>query len=245
MQRAPTFDTMGVDASLGSSQVADRSPSSRNPPMSSRRPPPSVTGPRVPARVVAIGASTGGTRAIESVLCRLPGSTPGTVIVQHMPAGFTASFAARLNQKCALEVREARDGDDVVPGLALVAPGNRHMVVEPTHGGYRVRLLDGPRVHHQRPSVDVLFHSVARHVGTGAVGVILTGMGADGAGGLLAMRRAGAWTIAQDQESCVVFGMPREAIRAGAAQEVRPLDGVSQAILRTLAALPESPQHGR
>jgi two-component system chemotaxis response regulator CheB len=186
-------------------------------------------------KVVAIGASTGGTKAIEAVLTVLPPSTPGTVIVQHMPETFTRPFAERLNNLCAMEVREARDNDHVVPGLALIAPGNRHMVLQRSGGNYVVRIKDGPRVHYQRPSVDVLFHSVARQAGRNAVGAILTGMGADGAKGLLAMRESGAYTLAQDEASCVVFGMPKEAIKLGAADEVLPLARVPKAILAALA----------
>jgi two-component system chemotaxis response regulator CheB len=187
-------------------------------------------------KIIAIGASTGGTRAIEAVLTRMPRTSPGIVIVQHMPEHFTASFAQRLNELCALEVREARDNDHVVPGVALVAPGNRHMVLARSGGTYLVRIKDGPRVHYQRPSVDVLFHSVAQTAGRNAVGAILTGMGADGARGLLAMREGGAWTLAQDEASCVVFGMPKEAIKMNAADEVIPLDGMAAAILQGLQA---------
>jgi len=186
-------------------------------------------------KVIAIGASTGGTRAIEAVLRRLPAATPGTVIVQHMPEHFTEAFAQRLNTECAMEVREAEDGSTVIPGLALIAPGNKHMVLWRSGARYKVKLKDGPPVHYQRPSVDVLFHSVARHAGVNAVGVILTGMGADGAAGLLAMRQSGARTIAQDEASCVVFGMPREAIRMGAAEQVVPLDRIHKAILNQFA----------
>jgi len=192
-------------------------------------------------RLLAIGASTGGTRAIERVLAELPATTPGTVIVQHMPAGFTTSFARRLDQLCAMEVREARDGDAIVPGVALVAPGNYHMIVQRSGASLQVRIKDGPQVHHQRPAVDVLFNSIARTMGRNAVGVLLTGMGADGARGMLAMREAGAHTIAQDEQSCVVFGMPREAVALGAACEVLPLDriadGVVDALRESVAAL--------
>jgi two-component system chemotaxis response regulator CheB len=187
-------------------------------------------------KIIAIGASTGGTRAIEAVLVRMPRTSPGIVIVQHMPEHFTASFAQRLNELCALEVREALDNDHVVPGVALVAPGNRHMVLARSGGTYLVRIKDGPRVHYQRPSVDVLFQSVAQAAGRNAVGAILTGMGADGARGLLAMREGGAWTLAQDEASCVVFGMPKEAIKMNAADEVVPLDGMAAAILQGLQA---------
>lgn len=189
--------------------------------------------------ILAIGASTGGPPAIEAVLRGLPANTPGTLIVQHMPEHFTAAFAARLDKLCAMEVREARDRDRVLPGLALVAPGGKHMVLARTAPGFHeVRIKDGPPVHHQRPAVDVLFDSVARVVGASAVGVLLTGMGADGAKGLLAMRAQGAATIAQDEASCVVFGMPREAICMDAADEVLPLDAVASAALGALAERP-------
>lgn len=193
-------------------------------------------GPRLQTthKVLAIGASTGGTQAIERVLRALPADAPGTVIVQHMPEHFTAAFAKRLNQICAMEVREARDQDAVVPGVALIAPGNKHMLLQASGARYLVRVKDGPPVHHQRPAVDVLFQSVARAAGQNAVGVVLTGMGADGAKGLLAMREAGARTFAQDEESCVVFGMPKEAIRVGAAEVVLPLGAVAERMLEAL-----------
>lgn len=189
-------------------------------------------------KVVAIGASTGGTRAIEAVLSQLPVDAPGTLIVQHMPEGFTRSFAERLNSVCAMEVREARDGDQVVPGLTLIAPGNRHMLLQRSGARYYTQIKDGPPVHHQRPSVDILFQSAARSAGSNTVGVLLTGMGADGAKGLLALRQSGAHTIAQDEASCVVFGMPREAIRLDAAVEVVALPRVPHAIVGALAAGP-------
>ena len=186
-------------------------------------------------KVLAIGASTGGTQAIESVLRALPANAPGTVIVQHMPEHFTAAFAKRLDGICAMEVREAKDGDYVVPGLALIAPGNKHMVLQLSGARYVARIKDGPPVHHQRPAVDVLFQSVARHAGKNAIGVVLTGMGADGAKGLLAMREAGAHTMAQDEKSSIVFGMPKEAIKLGAACEILSLGDVPAAIHRALA----------
>ena len=184
--------------------------------------------------ILAIGASTGGTEAIETVLTRLPQSTPGTVIAQHIPAGFSRAFAQRLNQICAMEVKEAADGDELAPGRALVAAGDFHMRLERSGGVYRVRVETGPRVCYQRPSVDVLFHSVAQSAGKHAVGVLLTGMGSDGAEGLLAMRQNGARTIAQDESTCVVFGMPKEAIKLGAAEQVAPLPRIPQAILNCL-----------
>lgn len=182
--------------------------------------------------VVAIGSSTGGTRALEEILTSLPLDAPGMLIVQHMPEGFTASFAARLNSMSRIEVREARDGDRVGTGVALIAPGNQHMLLERSGAQLQVRLKGGPPVNHHRPAVDVLFHSVARVAGRNAVGVILTGMGSDGAAGLLAMRQAGAHTIAQDEKTSIVFGMPKEAIRLGAATEILPLDLIADAMLR-------------
>lgn len=186
---------------------------------------------RTTDRVLAIGASTGGTQAIRTVLTALPQTTPGTVVVQHMPEHFTAAFAERLNNQCAMEVREARDGDRITTGVALVAPGNRHMVVQRSGARYVAHLKDGPPVHYQRPSVDVLFHSAARHCGPNCVGVILTGMGEDGASGMVALREAGAHTIGQDEASCVVYGMPRAAAEAGGVAEVRPLDEIAAAIV--------------
>ena len=190
---------------------------------------------RTTHKILAIGASTGGTRAIESVMTALPVDTPGTVIVQHMPEHFTRSFAERLNSLCAMEIREAKDGDAVMPGLALIAPGGKHMCLVRSGARYFATVKDGPPVHHQRPSVDVLFHSVAKHVGVNAVGAILTGMGADGARGMLAMKEAGAHTFAQDEASCVVFGMPKEAIKLGAADEVIPLKQVPRCLLEAVA----------
>ncbi len=185
-------------------------------------------------KVIAIGASTGGTKAIEAVLGGLPSTIPGIVIVQHMPEHFTRSFAQRLNELCPMEVREARDNDRVVPGVALIAPGNRHMVLNRNGGTYQVKIKDGPRVHYQRPSVDVLFQSVAKTAARNVVGVLLTGMGADGAKGLLAMQQSGARTMAQDEDSCVVYGMPKEAVKLGAADQVVPLAGIPQAIVNAL-----------
>ena len=182
-------------------------------------------------KIIAIGASTGGTGAIEEVLTEFPANSPGTVIVQHMPAGFTAAFAKRLNSICQIEVREATNGAAVVPGLALVAAGNHHMLLQRSGATYSVVVKNGPAVHYQRPSVDVLFRSVAENAGSNAVGVILTGMGADGAKGLLEMHQSGARTIAQDENSCVVFGMPKEAIKLGAADHVLPLDRITDSIL--------------
>jgi two-component system chemotaxis response regulator CheB len=184
-----------------------------------------------PPKLVAVGASTGGPEAIRAILERLPPDAPPLVVVQHMPEPFTAAFARRLAETCRVEVREARDGDRVRPGLALVAPGNHHVAVRRGGGHHRVDVVDGPLVSGHRPSVDVLFRSVARAAGAGAVGVILTGMGDDGAEGLCEMRAAGAHTIAQDEDTSVVFGMPGEAIARGAAAEVLPLGLLATAIL--------------
>jgi two-component system chemotaxis response regulator CheB len=200
--------------------------------------PPPAFGPlRTTHKVLCIGASTGGTRAIEEVLRGLPPDLPGTVIVQHMPAGFTGPFAARLDGICPQRVREAQDGDTVIPGSVLIAPGDRHMLLVRDGGLYRVAVRGGPPVHHQRPAVDVLFQSAARAAGPNAVGVILTGMGADGAAGMKQMRDAGAHCLAEDEESCVVFGMPKEAIAAGAVDEVLPLEQMPDGILRALRAM--------
>lgn len=191
-----------------------------------------------PRALVAIGASTGGTEAIQQVLSRFPADMPGIVITQHIPAGFSRAFANRLNEICALSVREAASGDLVRPGLALVAPGNFHMLAQRAGEGYRVVVKDGPPVCYQRPSVDVLFGSVAEAAGAEAVGVILTGMGSDGAQGLLRMRQAGARTVAQDEATSVVYGMPREAARVGAAERVMPLDKIAGSILGLLHTEP-------
>jgi len=200
--------------------------------------PPVSFGPlRTTHKVLCIGASTGGTRAIEEVLRALPADIPGTVIVQHMPAGFTGPFAARLNGVCPQQVREAQDGDTVVPGTVFIAPGDKHMLLERDGGLYRVRIRSGPPVHHQRPAVDVLFQSAARSAGPNAVAAILTGMGADGAAGMKQLRDAGAHCIAQDEESCVVFGMPKEAIKADAVDEILPLERVPEGIVRALQGL--------
>jgi two-component system chemotaxis response regulator CheB len=182
-------------------------------------------------KLFAIGASTGGVQALEAVLTTFPPSTPGTLIVQHMPARFTASFAERLNSICQVRVKEAVNGDSVVPGHVLIAPGGFHMLLKRSGARYYVEVKDGPEVFHQRPSVEVLFNSVAKYAGANAVGAILTGMGADGAKGLLAMRQAGARTVAQDEASSIVFGMPMEAIKCGAAERVVPLHDVARTMI--------------
>ncbi|MBP1716607.1 MAG: Response regulator receiver modulated CheB methylesterase [Deltaproteobacteria bacterium] len=185
-------------------------------------------------KVIAIGASTGGTEALKEVLVKMPVNIPGILVVQHMPAEFTRAFAERLNKICSIEVREAQDGDSVLNGQALIAPGNFHMFLKRSGAKYFVNIKDGPRVHHQRPAVDVLFQSVAQYAGSNAIGVILTGMGADGAQGILRMKELGAKTIAQDEASCVVFGMPKEAIKLGAIDRVIPLDRIPQEVIRLL-----------
>lgn len=186
---------------------------------------------RTTEHIVAIGTSTGGTQALEVVLAELPAVCPGIVVVQHMPPQFTAAFAARLNSLCKIEVREAVNNDRVVPGCALIAPGGKHMLLVRSGAQYQVEVKDGPPVNRHRPSVDVLFRSVAKNAGKNALGVIMTGMGDDGARGLKEMRDAGAHTIAQDESTCVVFGMPKEAIRLEAAERVEPLDNIARMIL--------------
>lgn len=183
-------------------------------------------------KILAIGASTGGTEAIKQVLTRLPANSPGIVIVQHMPPKFTTAFAERLNTLSAIEVKEAENGDIVRQGRALLAPGNYHMVLRRSGAKYYVDVKTGPRVHHQRPAVDILFKSVARSAGKNAVGVLLTGMGSDGAEGLLLMKNAGAYTITQDEETSVVFGMPGEALKIGASTQVSPIQDVAKYIVK-------------
>lgn len=183
--------------------------------------------------IVAIGTSTGGTQALQTVLSALPAVTPGIVIVQHMPPQFTAAFAARLNSVCQIEVREARDNDRVVPGTALIAPGGKHMMLRRSGAQYFVEIKEGPPVNRHCPSVDVLFRSVAKCAGRNALGVIMTGMGDDGARGLREMRDAGAHTLAQDEATCVVFGMPKEAIRLEAAVRIVPLETIPALILNS------------
>ncbi|UCJ17467.1 chemotaxis response regulator protein-glutamate methylesterase [Pseudomonas sp. MM211] len=187
---------------------------------------------RTTERVVAIGTSTGGTQALEYILTRLPRVCPALVIVQHMPERFTAAFAERLNGLCELEVLEARHGDRVVPGRALIAPGGRHLLLKRSGAQYLVEVVDGPPVSRHKPSVDVLFRSTARAAGANATGIIMTGMGDDGARGLREMHEAGALTLGQDEASCVVYGMPREAMKLGAVSREIPLEQIPTAILR-------------
>lgn len=182
-------------------------------------------------RIVAMGASTGGTEALREILEAMPANAPGMVIVQHMPELFTAAFAKRLNETCRVQIKEAADGDRIMAGRALIAPGNRHVLVKRDGAQFRVQLSDGPLVSRHRPSVDVLFQSAARAAGPNAIGVILTGMGVDGAAGLLEMHDAGAVTLAQDESSSVVFGMPGAAIARGAVRFVHPLHAIAAAIL--------------
>jgi two-component system chemotaxis response regulator CheB len=208
--------------------------------------------PRKPAlgtttdKVVALGASTGGTEALRTILEAMPPDAPGLLVVQHMPEVFTRAFAERLHRSCRIEVKEAADGDRVLEGRALIAPGNRHLRLQRSGGHYAVEVSDGPLESRHRPSVDALFRSVAVAAGPNAVGVILTGMGDDGAAGLLAMKEAGASTLAQDEESCVVFGMPKEAIERGAVDEVLSLSQIAPAVLRKAGELAgKRPQHLR
>lgn len=191
--------------------------------------------PETTHKVVAIGASTGGTQAILATLAALPVTAPGMLIVQHMPEGFTKTFAKRLDEHSAMKVTEAQGGETVQPGVALLAPGNKHMILKRSGARYYVDVKEGPLVCRHRPSVEVLFESVAKAAGANALGVIMTGMGSDGAGGMLTMKQAGAKNIAQDEKSCVVFGMPKEAIKIGAVDEVVPLNEIPATIAKLLA----------
>jgi len=183
-------------------------------------------------RIVAIGTSTGGTQALEYVLTRLPRTAPGVIIVQHMPGQFTAAFASRLNGLCEIEVREARNGDRVIAGLALIAPGTDHLLLRRSGAQYRVEVKNGPLVSRHRPSVDVLFRSTAQSAGANAVGIIMTGMGDDGARGLLEMHDAGAFTVAQDEATCIVYGMPKEAVKLGGVDAVIGLPQIPAIIMQ-------------
>ncbi|PKO93656.1 MAG: chemotaxis response regulator protein-glutamate methylesterase [Betaproteobacteria bacterium HGW-Betaproteobacteria-10] len=186
---------------------------------------------RTTDQLIAIGTSTGGTQALEAILTKLPATCLGIVIVQHMPEKFTAMFAERLNGLCEIEVREGKNGDRIMPGRALIAPGGKHMMLKRSGAQYLVDVVDGPLVNRHRPSVDVLFRSVAKFAGANALGIIMTGMGDDGARGLKEMHDAGAKTIAQDEASCVVFGMPKEAIKLGGVDQVMPLSRIPDAML--------------
>ncbi len=187
---------------------------------------------KLPSKIVVLGASTGGVQAIEAVARRLPKNAPGTVVVQHMPAGFTRAFAERLDKLCEIEVREAKDGDEIRPGLMLICPGGLHMMVKSRGAGYAVEVKDGPLVNKHKPSVEVLFLSAAQTLGAKAIGVMLTGMGADGARGMLKMREAGSLNVGQDEKSCVVYGMPRAAAEIGAVEHVLPLDQIADFVLK-------------
>lgn len=228
-----------------SSQLADKiraaarvnmsAPAARTTAGERERPEPMKALTQTSHKVIAIGASTGGTEALKNVLMKLPPNIPGIVVVQHMPANFTTAFAERLNTLCQFQVKEAQDNDTVVPGTCLIAPGNFHMLLRRSGARYYVEVKTGPMVHHQRPAVDVLFKSTAKYAGANAVGVILTGMGADGAEGLKEMKDAGAGTIAQDEKSCVVFGMPKEAIKLGGVDKILPLDNIANEIIRMIS----------
>ena len=228
----------GVASSGGAMQVGTHSaqkPVPERKPVISAVPP--AGGVWTRDRFVAIGASTGGTQAIEQILRQFPADFPPVVATQHIPVGFSAAFAARLNGCCSMHVDEAKDGDILRSGHAYIAPGSRHMqVIKSVAGGYAVRLHDGPKLHHQRPAVDELFFSAAKLAQGAALGILLTGMGKDGAAGLLALRNAGCHTIVQDEATSVVFGMPREAIELGAAVEVRPLQAIAAAAMAAMSA---------
>jgi two-component system chemotaxis response regulator CheB len=225
-------------------QLADKIRAVANVRLNTRQAPPLETGcqtmlqstalRKTTNKILAIGASTGGTEAIKSVLTALPPNAPGIIIVQHMPAKFTTSFAQRLDSLCKIQVKEAANGDTVSNGSALLAPGNFHMLLKRSGSRYYVEVKNGPMVHHQRPAVDVLFRSVAKTAGANAVGILMTGMGADGAKGLLEMKEVGAGTIAQDEKSCVVFGMPKEAVKIGAADKIVALQDIPQAALKMI-----------
>ena len=204
----------------------------KRPPSDEEIPSPNLAMASTTDRLVAIGTSTGGTQALEVVLTRLSRICPGIVIVQHMPEKFTAAFAARLNTLCEIEVKEAANGDRVIPGRALIAPGGKHMTIKRSGAQYLAEVQDGPLVNRHRPSVDVLFRSVAKWAGKNALGIIMTGMGDDGARGLKEMFTSGAQTVSQDEQTCVVYGMPKEAMKLGAVQQELPLENIASYIER-------------
>ncbi len=197
---------------------------------------PGLDGSRYAGKLIIVGASTGGTEALKDFLGQLPPDCPGIVVAQHMPKAFTRSFAQRLDALCKIAVKEAENGDRILPGHAYIAPGHSHLLVKRSGTNYVCELSGGPPVNLHRPSVDVLFRSAALQVGKSAIGVILTGMGKDGAKGMLEMKRAGAYNFAQDEASCVVFGMPKEAILCGAVDEIVPLQGMAPRIMTYLAS---------
>ncbi|GHA84622.1 protein-glutamate methylesterase/protein-glutamine glutaminase [Modicisalibacter luteus] len=225
-----------------SNMIADKlRAAARSRPRSIRRegtpPPPAIKAPLISSeKLIIIGASTGGTEAIRSVLEPLPANSPAILITQHMPGGFTRSFAERLNRLCRITVKEAEDGERVLPGHAYIAPGDTHLKLGRSGANYVALLDNGPPVNRHRPSVDVLFNSAAQQAGRNAIGVILTGMGKDGAAGLLAMRQAGSHTLAQSEATCVVYGMPREAVALGGAAEIVDLDQMASQIMHQVAA---------
>ncbi|MCG7598605.1 chemotaxis response regulator protein-glutamate methylesterase [Halomonas sp. McH1-25] len=225
-----------------SNMIADKlRAAARSRPRSARRegtpPPPAIKAPLISSeKLIIIGASTGGTEAIRNVLEPLPANSPAILITQHMPGGFTRSFAERLNRLCRITVKEAEDGERVLPGHAYIAPGDAHLKLARSGANYIAQLDNGPPVNRHRPSVDVLFNSAAQQAGRNAIGVILTGMGKDGAAGLLAMRQAGSPTLAQSEATCVVYGMPREAVALGGAAEIVDLDQMAGQIMHLVAA---------
>ena len=228
-QSAPVQHASPHAAPAGSAGVAAAAPLFNNPLLSTEK-------------LIIVGASTGGTEAIREVLVPLPPDAPAVLIAQHMPPGFTKSFAQRLNGLCRITVKEAEHGERVLPGHAYIAPGHAHLLLARSGANYIAHLSDEPPVNRHRPSVDVLFRSAAQHAGKNAVGVILTGMGRDGAAGLLDMKRAGAYTLAQDEASCIVFGMPREAIALGAADEIAALPDMSRRVMARLSSMGERVQ---
>ncbi|HAT09952.1 MAG TPA: chemotaxis response regulator protein-glutamate methylesterase [Planctomycetes bacterium] len=233
---AYTVGALGNDIAARINAVAGRAMTARKPGAGAGRP---MVGGAMQAttdQIIAIGASTGGTQALAEVLEAMPATSPGIAIVQHMPPGFTKAFADRLAKSCRVQVKEAADGDTLTPGRCVIAPGDRHMLVRRKGATYVVELRDGPRVGLHKPAVNVLFKSVATCAGKNAIGVMLTGMGRDGAEGMKEMHDAGAWNIAQDEASCVVFGMPKEAIALGAVDQVLPLPQIAASVCSQVSA---------